>query len=67
MARHEMATKTNYSPCGFIDGNLTDPIMIDSKDLIDGIDSKGLMNFLEKEYGSNLTTRSWGTVLKLLK
>jgi len=25
-----------------------------------------LMNYLEKEYGSNLTTRSWGTILKLL-
>ncbi len=35
-------------------------------DLSRGKGTPELMNFLEKEYGSNLTTRSWGTVLKLL-
>jgi uncharacterized protein (DUF1697 family) len=36
-------------------------------DLSKGKGTSELMNFLEKEYGPNVTTRSWATILKVLK
>lgn len=52
---------------GFIILNETSMEVFSMVDLSRGKGTPELMNFLEKEYGSNLTTRSWGTVLKLLK
>lgn len=46
MTKHDMTTTTEPISRGLIDGNITDPIMIDSKDLIDGIDAKDLIKFL---------------------
>ena len=46
--------------------NATSTEVFSMVDLSNGRGTPGLMKFLEKEYGSNLTTRSWGTVLKLL-
>ncbi|MFA0832999.1 MAG: DUF1697 domain-containing protein [Methanobacterium formicicum] len=47
--------------------NETSMEVFSTVDMSKGRGTPELMNFLEKEYGSNLTTRSWGTVLKLLK
>jgi len=47
--------------------NETSMEVFSTVDISKGKGTPELMNFLEKEYGSNLTTRSWGTVLKLLK
>nr|WP_319373855.1 DUF1697 domain-containing protein [uncultured Methanobacterium sp.] len=52
---------------GFTILNATSMEVFSVVDLSRGKGTPELMNFLEKEYGSNLTTRSWGTVLKLLK
>jgi uncharacterized protein (DUF1697 family) len=52
---------------GFTILNSTSMEVFSIVDLSRGKGTPQLMNFLEKEYGSNLTTRSWGTVLKLLK
>ncbi|WP_321422856.1 DUF1697 domain-containing protein [uncultured Methanobacterium sp.] len=46
--------------------NATSMEVFSTVDISKGRGTPELMNFLEKEYGSNLTTRSWGTVLKLL-
>lgn len=51
----------------FIILNETSMEVFSTVDISKGKGTPELMNFLEKEYGSNLTTRSWGTVLKLLK
>lgn len=52
---------------GFTILNATSTEVFSIVDLSRGKGTPELMNYLEKEYGSNLTTRSWGTVLKLLK
>lgn len=52
---------------GFIIINTTLMEVFSMVDLSKGRGTPELMNFIEKEYGSNLTTRSWGTILKLLK
>ena len=36
-------------------------------DLSKGRGTPVLMNFLQKEYGTELTTRSWNTIIKILK
>jgi len=51
---------------GFNILNSTSMEVFSTVDISKGRGTPELMNFLEKEYGSNLTTRSWGTVLKLL-
>jgi uncharacterized protein (DUF1697 family) len=51
---------------GFTILNSTSMEVFSTVDISKGRGTPELMNFFEKEYGSNLTTRSWGTVLKLL-
>lgn len=51
---------------GFTILNSTSMEVFSTVDISKGRGTPELMNFLEKEYGSNLTTRSWGTILKLL-
>lgn len=67
-ARKSNITLPHTSPQnGFTILNSTSMEVFSMVDLSKGRGTPELMNFLEKEYGSNLTTRSWGTVLKLLK
>jgi len=46
MTKQHITTTTEPISRELIDGNISDPIMIDSKDLIDGIEAKDLIKLL---------------------
>jgi len=47
--------------------SVKDGVILSVLRLVPGRGTVDLMSFIEKEYGKKITTRSWGTVLKIIK
>ncbi|HTE48421.1 MAG TPA: DUF1697 domain-containing protein [Candidatus Paceibacterota bacterium] len=66
MERPESA-KIPSSLEGFRILNVNDGVILSTFDLAPNRGSVDLMSYIEKEYGKKVTTRSWSTVLKIIK